>query len=103
MKLRYKLPSESRSRLIERALARADVKPMRQAGSDFRFASSVAGFGQILRGGRYTGTWQIADAAGPAAASLGDDRYGYRAEAPLLMDLGGSLATRSPVANQGEQ
>jgi Ca-activated chloride channel homolog len=100
VKLRYKLPGEHTSRLIERAVSRADAKPLEQAGSDFRFATAVAGFGQILRGGRYTGTWQILDARRLAAASLGDDRYGYRAEALRLMDLAGSLATRTPVAKQ---
>jgi Ca-activated chloride channel family protein len=100
VKLRYKLPGESKSRLIERAVTRAGAKPMEQAGPDFRFATAVAGFGQVLRGGRYTGAWQIADARRLAAGSLGDDRYGYRAEALRLMDLAGSLATREPVARQ---
>lgn len=100
VKLRYKLPGESKSRLIERAIARADAKPMQEAGSDFRFATAVAGFGQVLRGGRYTGAWQIADARRLAAGSLGDDRYGYRAEALRMMDLAGSLATREPMAHQ---
>jgi Ca-activated chloride channel homolog len=98
VRLRYKLPGESTSRLIERAVARADARPLDQAGPDFRFATAVAGFGQVLRGGRYTGTWQIPDARRLAAASLGDDRYGYRAEALRLMDLASSLATRTPVA-----
>jgi hypothetical protein len=35
-----------------------------------------------------------------AATSLGDDRYGYRAEALRLMDLAASLASRTPVAKQ---
>jgi hypothetical protein len=35
---------------------------LEQAGNDSCFATAVAGFGQILRGARYTGTWQIPDA-----------------------------------------
>lgn len=100
VKLRYKRPGEDTSRLLERAVQRADVKAIDQAGVDLRFAAAVAGFGQILRGGRYTGNWPIADARRLAAASLGDDRYGYRAEALRLMDLAASLGTRAPVAKQ---
>jgi Ca-activated chloride channel homolog len=55
----------------------------------------VAGFGQILRGGRYTDTWHIPDARRLAATSLGDDRYGYRAEALRRMDLAASLRRRT--------
>jgi Ca-activated chloride channel family protein len=98
VKLRYKQPGEAASRLLDQAVRLADLRDVTQASGEFRFATAVAGFGQILRGGRYTGAWTIADARALAASGLGEDRFGYRAEAVRLMDLAGSLRTQAPVA-----
>ena len=43
-----------------------------------RFAASVAAFGQILRGGRYTGTFSYDDVIALANANKGADEFGYR-------------------------
>ncbi len=99
VKLRYKRPGETTSRLVEQPVAAGAVAALAQASNEFRFAAAIAGFGQVLRGGRYTGAWHIADARALAAASTGRDAFGYRAEALRLMDLAGALATRtSPAA-----
>ena len=101
VRLRYKSPTagtpEAPSRLIERPVP-AKVATLSATDADFRFATAVAGFGQVLRGGRHTGTWTIADARALAAGAVGPDRFGYRAEALRLMDLAGVLATRSAQA-----
>ena len=101
MRLRYKSPTagtpEAPSRLIERPVP-AKVATLSATDADFRFATAVAGFGQVLRGGRHTGAWTIADARALAAGAVGPDRFGYRAEALRLMDLAGVLATRSAQA-----
>lgn len=88
LRLRYKEPGRDTSELIELPIAR-DVG---LAGSDQRFAAAVAGFGQLLRDGAYTGDWTWADAIGLAEANTGDDRFGYRREAVTLMRLARSLA-----------
>ena len=57
----------------------------------------MAGFGQLLRGGQYTGKLTYTDVRQLASASLGSDRYGYRSEFLRLVDLAQSLATRAPT------
>ena len=88
LRLRYKEPGRDTSELIELPIAR----DAGEAGADQRFAAAVAGFGQLLRNGAYTGHWTWADAIGLAEANTGDDRFGYRREAVTLMRLAESLA-----------
>lgn len=92
LRLRYKLPGRSSSELMETPIRRDAMKPLDQTDADFRFATAVAGFGQVLRGGRYTGGWTVADARKLAAASVGDDRFGYRGEFLRLAGLAQALA-----------
>ena len=47
---------------------------------DARFASAVAGFAELLRGGRYTGSLSYDDVLRIANASRGPDDFGYRSE-----------------------
>lgn len=92
LRLRYKRPGQSSSELIETPIRREAMKPLDQADADFRFATAVAGFGQVLRGGRYTGEWTVADARALAAGSVGEDRFGYRGEFLRLAGLAQALA-----------
>src|SRR5262249_3406421 len=73
LRLPYKKPEEgvdAASHLIERALKRNDIQTELSATSDsFRLAASVAAFGQILRGGTYTGTFGYAQARELAATA----------------------------------
>ncbi len=95
LRLRYKLPDEDRSRLIERPITRADEL---LADSDdvrareTRFATAVAGFGQLLRGSRQLGQFDYADVIELARGARGDDPFGYRAEFIRLVRLARSLA-----------
>ena len=57
-----------------------------------RFAASVAAFGQILRGGRYTGTFGYDDVIALANANKGADEFGYRSEFVNLVRLAKSAA-----------
>src|SRR5690606_24405616 len=51
LKLRYKLPGQSESRLLELPVTEAmAVSSLGAAGDDQRFAAAVAAFGQKLRG-----------------------------------------------------
>ena len=92
LRLRYKLPGRSASELTETPIRREAMQPLDQADTEFRFATAVAGFGQLLRGGRYTGDWTYADARALAAGSLGNDRFGYRGEFLRLAGLAQALA-----------
>ncbi len=88
LRLRYKEPSEDISQLIELSV----VPGMGRADEDVRFAAAIAGFGQLLKNGAYTGDWTYADALSLAEANAGDDPFGYRREAMTLMRLAQSLA-----------
>ncbi len=88
LKLRYKAPGTSSSQLIETPI----LPGAGQATNDMRFATTIAGFGQLLQDSAYTGDWSFDDAIALATASRGDDPFGYRAEAVRLMRLAASLA-----------
>ena len=98
LKLRYKKPGQKTSLLIERPIPLQVQPAMRDASTEFRFATAVAGVGQLLRGGRYTGRWSWSDARALAAESVGEDRFGYRREFLRLIDLASALSPKMPVA-----
>ena len=87
LKLRYKAPGEDVSTLIETAI----LPDMGAASEDTRFSVAVAGFGQLLRGGKYLGSWGYSDLIALANANKGTDEFGYRAEAVKLMRLAETL------------
>lgn len=101
LKLRYKAPNGDTSQLMSQVINNTQIKTLTQATSEFRFASAVAGFGQLLRGGKYTQKWDFAAARQLAAANLGTDAFGYRGEFLRLIDLASALETR-PAKQQAE-
>ncbi len=81
VKLRYKQPHATTSRLVEVPIAKSTLAAsFEKAADDFRFAAAVAGFGQLLRGGKRTGAWSWDDVLQTASASRGADEFGYRSE-----------------------
>jgi len=100
LRLRYKAPDGDTSQLIERSITRADMAPsLAQASASLRFAASVAAFGQILRGGRYTERYGYADVLTLARAARGDDAQGWKNEFMQLVELAQDLGTHA--ANRG--
>ncbi|MGI9367574.1 MAG: vWA domain-containing protein [Ruegeria sp.] len=87
-KLRYKTPGEADSKLIEQPI----LPDQGLATDDIQFSFAIAGFGQLLRGGKYLGGWSYDDAIALANAAKGDDPFGYRAEAVTLMRLAETLS-----------
>jgi Ca-activated chloride channel homolog len=87
LKLRYKLPGETKSKLITTPIAAVSTEP----GQEARFAAAIAGFGQLLTKSKYLGDWDMQQNIALANASKGDDLFGYRAEAIQLMRLANSL------------
>lgn len=96
VKLRYKRPGESESTLMTRPVTSDDVRDLDAADADSRFAIAVAGFGQLLRGGQYTGDWDWPTVREFAAKARGEDPFGYRGEFLRLVDLASSLGTSRP-------
>jgi len=94
VKLRYKQPGESRSVELSRAISSDSLNnSINNSSDDLRFAASVAGFGQILQGGTFTGDWSYSDALALARNSRGDDPHGYRSEFVHLIELAQSLSS----------
>lgn len=94
LRLRYKAPDGDVSKLMEWPLQRQDAKPaFDQASTEFRFAASVAAFGQQLRGGTHTGEMSYDDIAKIAAEARGTDAFGYRGEFLRLVHLAQTLST----------
>ncbi len=92
-KLRYKLPDENTSRLIETPITTEMVhESLGETSDDMRFAMAVAAFGQKLRGSVYAGDMAWDDIRALAAGARGEDRQGYRAEFLTLVDLAASLS-----------
>ncbi|WP_127116059.1 YfbK domain-containing protein [Shimia sediminis] len=89
LKLRYKQPGEDTSQLIETPISVSGT-----ASAEMRFATAIAGFGQLLKDDRYLGDWSWGDAIALANGARGSDNYGYRAEAVQLMRLAQSLAAQ---------
>ena len=94
VKLRYKQPGTPSSVEFSQAVNRDRVsESIVESSTDLRFAASVAGFGQILKGGTFTSDWSYTDALLLARNSRGDDPHGYRSEFIHLIELAQSLSS----------
>lgn len=90
IKVRYKLPDEDESNLITKVLS-ADVKEIARTSDNFRFASSVAMFGMLLRNSEFKGDTDSDLILKLAKNSLSDDRTGYKSEFIKLVELSEDL------------
>lgn len=88
LKIRYKLPGESESKLITTPITDS-LKS--EGNSDTKFATAVAGFGQLLQGGKYTATYSYDDVINMAVEAKGADEFGHRGEFINLVRLAKSL------------
>ncbi len=96
LKIRYKLPNESNSRLLSEPVINPDNSSLGPNGDgvfppEARFASAVAAFGQKLRGNPATSDYSYKEIADLAADSRGTDAFGYRSAFVQLVRLAGSL------------
>ena len=81
VKVRYKLPKSDTSRLITTPInASVQFGSFAAAPRDARFATAVAGFAELLRGGRHIGSLSYDDVLRIANESRGPDEFGYRSE-----------------------
>ncbi|MBR7059281.1 MAG: VWA domain-containing protein [Neisseriaceae bacterium] len=95
IKLRYKLPNQKQSKLLQQTV---DVgsKSFANASSDSRFAMAVVAYGEALRGGEYNGkiTWD--DIYKLAKNNQKPDPYGDRSEFIDLIEIAKSLSSKKP-------
>ena len=86
--IRYKLPDADRSTEFGVAVSNQNIDSENlQATENIRFAAAVAGFGQLLRGGKHTADWDYDELLLLARESRGDDVHGYRSELLGLVEL----------------
>ena len=106
LRIRYKLPGEDDSRLIERPITDRDgVVNVAAAPEYTRFATAVAGYGQLLRGDPYLDrgySWD--DVISLAQSARGRDEFGWRAEFVQLARAAQTAAALPAAQNaQGGQ
>jgi Ca-activated chloride channel family protein len=103
LRMRYKLPNEDKSRLIERAVTNSDViDDIAKARDDLRFAAAVAGFAQLLRSDPYMKNFGYERVAEIANSAKGSDPYGYRAEFVQLVRLAQALPSMPALEREGQ-
>ena len=92
VKIRYKLPGETESKLISQVVNKQQVlNDFDSASLDFKFATSVAAFAQKLKQSQYLGSMNYQDIATIARANRGDDPFNYRGEFVNLVELASAL------------
>ncbi|ERJ12006.1 vWA domain-containing protein [Haloplasma contractile] len=92
VRIRYKEPTGDESKLITEVVNSEDLTS--NPSNNFKFASSVAEFGLLLRDSDYKGTASYTHIIETATASKGDDTGGYRSEFIRLVKLAKELDTR---------
>ncbi|MNJ91696.1 von Willebrand factor [compost metagenome] len=79
VKLRYKEPDGSSSKLIQEAIIDHSA-PFENANNNFRFAASIAEFGMLLRQSDFKQNASFEHVIHTATQAMGKDQEGYRSE-----------------------
>ena len=88
VKIRYKLPNTDTSKLITTPVnSESEYKTLDATPIESRFATSVAAFGQLLRGDAYMKDFNYEQVINLAENAKGEDKFGYRAEFINLVRL----------------
>ena len=98
--VRYKLPGQSASKLIEQPVPARSI-PLAQADADTRLALAAASYAQQLRGGEYNGKLDWNAVEKMAADTRAHDPFGLLAEFRELVGIAKSLSSKQPE-KQGE-
>jgi Ca-activated chloride channel family protein len=94
IKLRYKNPSEDKSQLIVHPVIDKGTA-FNKTSSNFRFATSVAGFGMMLRKSEFKGSSSYNKILHVANDAIGSDKEGYRKEFITLVKKAANLSNSS--------
>ncbi|MCZ6673819.1 MAG: DUF3520 domain-containing protein, partial [Verrucomicrobia bacterium] len=97
VKLRYKQPDEDESQLLEHPFIDSGSS-FATASDDFRFATSVASFGMLLRNSEYTGEMTLEDVRTIASKAQGNDSRGLRSEFLELVEKAIELTPKEEEA-----
>ncbi len=97
VKVRYKLPKENESKLITTPVTAKNVTTDATLIRETNWAEAVAGFGQLLKGGKFTGSLTYDDVIKQADANKGEDKFGYRAEFINLLYQAKTAASMKPA------
>ncbi len=93
LKMRYKLPTESKSKLLSTPLVMNSPDEKKgTVSNDINFATAVAAFGQKLRGNSALDDMSYAEIADMANEAKGEDSFGYRSAFVQLARMAGSLS-----------
>lgn len=96
LRLRYKRPQDgmdAASHLIETPIPARSIESSAQTSSAFRLAAAVAAYGQLLRGGTYTGSFGYADVQDLARAAGGDTASAEAVEFLRLVKVADAIST----------
>ncbi|HEY5722303.1 MAG TPA: VWA domain-containing protein [Allosphingosinicella sp.] len=93
LRLRYKLPGQDQSRLIEQPVRASLIRTAAAPAGDTAFAAAVAAFGQKLRGDPWLNAFSFGDARRLALRAGGPPNY-WRGEFLRLVDLAGEQQAR---------
>lgn len=93
LRLRYKLPDAQASKLIETPILRSSL--VARPSETLRFASAVAAYADLLRGGAHVGDWTWNDVAAAARNARGDDRNGLRGEFADMVEQARRIVAQS--------
>ncbi|WP_049254499.1 vWA domain-containing protein [Neisseria elongata] len=93
VKVRYKLPGQSTSKLIEQAVPAVSI-PLAQADEDTRLALAAASYAQALRGGEYNGKLDWDAIERMAKQAKGKDPFGLQEEFVELVKIAKSLSSK---------
>jgi Ca-activated chloride channel family protein len=96
VRVRYKQPDADTSTLLEYPSKKESIVAADKTSADFRFATSVAAFGQLLRGGKYVEKFDFDSVAKLANGALSADPEGYRREFVSLVKLADALTPKAP-------
>ncbi len=92
LKIRYKNPDQANSQLLQWPILKEQISTLSQVSDEFKFAASVAAFGQTLRNDTYLKSFNYDDILSLARNSKGSDQFGYRGEFLQLVSLAKGLS-----------
>jgi len=97
------LPKNNESRAADQSLLITEVvladdivETLTDTSSRFRFSAAVAGFGQLLKGGKYTSDFSVDNIVELARGALADDERGLRGEFLSLAKLASGIFPDAP-------
>jgi Ca-activated chloride channel family protein len=94
VKIAYKLPGEATSKLLTQPVVDTAL-PFAEASRDFRFASTVAAFGMLLRDSQYKGSATYDEVSQIARDAVGPNPQGVRGEFVQMVEAARGLARKN--------